>query len=114
MNKEVLRQELEKSVNNVLLAFMNDNDIKTGDVTPHQALDLDTKLDDLADLLFTIGEQNRDTLYTKEEVIEYVKDNTPQFIIDVGAPRDFMYNEGLLEDGEKYYIEGNTIHLYLE
>lgn len=114
MNKEGLRVTLQKHIDEVFLEFMNDNDIKTGDITPLQTLDLDTKLDDLTELIFEVCEQNRERLYTKEEVIQYVKDNTPQFTIDVGAPRDFVYNEGLLEDGEKYTIDGNTIHLYLE
>lgn len=115
MNRYELREVLEKTVNSVFKHYMDSNDIKTGDITPLQALDLDNKLDTLADLIFEVCEQNREVkYYTKQEVIDYVKERTPQFTIDVGAPRDFVYNEGLLEDGEKYSIDGNTIYLYLE
>lgn len=114
MNKEGLREALRKHIDEVFKEFMDDNDIKTGDISPFQALDLDNRIDGLTELIFVVCEQNRGRLCTKEEVIQYVKDKTPQFTIDVGAPRDFLYNEGLLEDGERYLIDGNTIKLYLE
>ena len=115
MTKDELRKVLETTIDDVFKQYMDSNDIKTGDISPHQSLDLDSKLDGLCDLIYEVCEQNRMVkYYTKKEVIQYVRNNTPQYTIDVGAPRDFVYNEGLLEDGEMYYFEGNTIHLYLE
>ena len=115
MTKEELRKVLEEDIDNVFKKYMDSNDIKTGDISPHQSLHLDNTLDSLTELIYSVCEMNRTPkYYTKEEVIKYVKENTPQYTIDVGAPRDFVYNEHLLEEGEKYYIDGNTIYLYLE
>lgn len=60
MTKEELRKVLEEDIDNVFKKYMDSNDIKTGDISPLQSLDLDTKLDDLCDLIFKVCEQNRD------------------------------------------------------
>ena len=94
MTKEGLRETLQKHIDEVFREFMDDNDIKTGDISPLQAFDLEQRIDGLTELIFVVCEQNRERVYTKEEVIKYF--------------------EGHLEDSERYLIDGNTIKLYLE
>lgn len=50
-----------------------------------------------------------------EEVLEHIKERPfDTFLLDIGAPRVFVFSEYMLDNDAKYYIKGNIIHLYLE
>ena len=75
-------------------------------------------------LLMTFDEEGEETgykffkLYSKREIIEYMKDKNPEdYIVDVFAPRYMQYDESVMEDDELYiidYLDKDIITLFLK
>lgn len=60
MNRETLYNLVEEKINDIFLEYQVANDIKSGDITPLQALQLEELQNKLADLIMNVGSENND------------------------------------------------------
>lgn len=55
MDKKELLELIEEKTDDVFLEYQEENDIKSGDISPEQALRLDELQNELADLVMHVG-----------------------------------------------------------
>lgn len=60
MNRETLYNLVEEKINDIFLEYQVANDIKSGDITPLQALQLEELQNKLIDLIMNVGSENND------------------------------------------------------
>lgn len=56
MNRETLYNLVEERINDIFLEYQTANNIKSGDISPVQALRLEELQNELADLIMNVGE----------------------------------------------------------
>ena len=56
MNRETLYNLIEEKINDIFLKYQTANDIKSGDITPLQAFQLEELQNKLTDLIMNVGE----------------------------------------------------------
>lgn len=59
MNRETLCNLVEERINDIFLEYQAANDIKSGDITPSQALQLEELQNKLTDLIMNVGSENK-------------------------------------------------------
>lgn len=57
MNREILYNLVEERINDIFLEYQKQNDIKSGDITPVQALRLEELQNELTDLIMNVGSE---------------------------------------------------------
>ena len=57
--KETLHNLVEEKINDIFLEYQAANDIKSGDISPVQALRLDELQNALTDLIMNVGSENK-------------------------------------------------------
>ena len=56
MNREILYNLVEERINDIFLEYQKQNGIKSGDISPIQALRLEELQNELTDLIMSVGE----------------------------------------------------------
>lgn len=59
MNREILYSLVEERINDIFLEYQTANDIKSGNISPMQALRLEELQNELADLIMNVGSENK-------------------------------------------------------
>lgn len=59
MNRETLYNLVEEKINDIFLEYQVANDIKSGDITPLQALQLEELQNKLTDLIMNVRSENK-------------------------------------------------------
>ena len=59
MNRETLYNLVEERINDIFIEYQAANDIKSGDITPLQALQLEELQNKLTDLIMNVGSENK-------------------------------------------------------
>ena len=59
MNRETLYNLVEEKINDIFLEYQAANDIKSGDITPLQALQLEELQNKLTDLIMNVRSENK-------------------------------------------------------
>lgn len=59
MDRETLYSLVEEKVNDIFLEYQAENDIKSGDITPLQTLQLEELQNKLTDLIMNVGSENK-------------------------------------------------------
>lgn len=59
MNRETLYNLVEERINDIFLEYQAANDIKSGDITPLQTLQLEELQNKLTDLIMNVGSENK-------------------------------------------------------
>lgn len=60
MDKKELLELIEEKTDDVILEYQEKNDIKSGDISPEQALRLDELQNELADLVMHVGSRQEE------------------------------------------------------
>jgi hypothetical protein len=60
MDKKELLELIEEKIDDVFLEYQKKNDIKSGDISPEQALRLDELQNELADLVMHVGSRQEE------------------------------------------------------
>lgn len=60
MDKKELLELIEEKTDDVFLEYQEENDIKSGDISPEQALRLDELQNELADLVMHVGSRQEE------------------------------------------------------
>ena len=58
MDRKTLYNLIEEKINDVFLEYQAANDIKSGDITPLQALQLEELQNELTNLVMNVGSEN--------------------------------------------------------
>lgn len=59
MDKEIIKQQLDTAINDILSKIMTEEGIKSGDIYPEQSFKLDRYLDEVANVMIQVLEQNK-------------------------------------------------------
>lgn len=62
MDKKELLELIEEKIDDVFLEYQKKNDIKSGDISPEQALRLDELQNELADLVMHVGSRQEEKI----------------------------------------------------